>query len=93
MNLVGLPVNLVFFYIALLKSLNLVLIPGAKLYGHRGTWTECCVINSCTTSCYTFPISQIYLSIIHEPFNTEAYLSLPRKIRLKKIMIHDYTIL
>ena len=30
-----------FFYISPLKSLNLVLIPGAKLDGHRGTWTGC----------------------------------------------------
>ena len=27
-----------FFYISPLKSLNLVLIPGAKLDGQRGTW-------------------------------------------------------
>ena len=30
-----------FIYIFLLKSLNLVLNPGAKLNGHRGTWTGC----------------------------------------------------
>ena len=30
-----------FFYISPLKSLNLVLIPGAKLDGHWGTWTGC----------------------------------------------------
>ena len=28
-----------FFYISPLRSLNFVLIPGAKLGGHRGTWT------------------------------------------------------
>ena len=28
-----------FFYISLLKSLSLVLIPGIKLDGHRGIWT------------------------------------------------------
>ena len=31
------PVSL-FFYISPLNSLNLVLIPGAKFDGHRGTW-------------------------------------------------------
>ena len=30
-----------FFYISSLKPLNLVLIPGEKLDGHRGTWTAC----------------------------------------------------
>ena len=30
-----------FFCISPLKSLNLVLIPGAKLDGHWGTWTGC----------------------------------------------------
>ena len=30
-----------FFYISPLKSLNLVLIPGADLDGHRGAWTGC----------------------------------------------------
>ena len=30
-----------FFYISPLKSFNQVLIPGAKLDGHRGTWTGC----------------------------------------------------
>ena len=30
-----------FFYIYQIKSLNLVLIPGAKLDGHQGTWTWC----------------------------------------------------
>ena len=30
-----------FFYISPLKSLDLVLIPGAKLDGHRDIWTEC----------------------------------------------------
>ena len=34
-------VNLIFFYVSPLKSLNLVLIPGADLDGHRGTWTGC----------------------------------------------------
>ena len=34
------PGEFTFFYIAPLKSLNLVLIPGAKLDGHRSTWTE-----------------------------------------------------
>ena len=29
------------FYISPLKSLNLALVPGAKLDAHRGTWTEC----------------------------------------------------
>ena len=33
-----------FFYISPLKSFNLVLIPGAKWDGHRGTWTECRII-------------------------------------------------
>ena len=33
--------NIIFAYIAPLKSLNLVLNPGAKLDGHRGTWTGC----------------------------------------------------
>ena len=30
-----------FFKLTPLKSLSLVLIPGAKLDGHRGTWTGC----------------------------------------------------
>ena len=30
-----------FFNLSPLKSLSLVLIPGAKLDGHRGTWTGC----------------------------------------------------
>ena len=30
-----------FFHISSLKSLNLVLIPGAKLDGYWGTWTGC----------------------------------------------------
>ena len=30
-----------FFYISPLKSLNLVLMPGAKLDGYRGTWAGC----------------------------------------------------
>ena len=34
-------VNLIYFYISPLKSLNLVLIHGAKLDRHRGTWTGC----------------------------------------------------
>ena len=32
------PGEFSFFYISPLKSLNLVLIPGAKLDGQRGTW-------------------------------------------------------
>ena len=39
------PVNLFFLYISPLKSLNLALIPGAKLDAHRGTWTGC--LNIC----------------------------------------------
>ena len=35
------PSELNFFHISLLKSLNIVLIPGAKLDGHRGIWTGC----------------------------------------------------
>ena len=35
------PVNFIILYISPLKSSNLVLIPGAKLIGHRGTWTGC----------------------------------------------------
>ena len=35
------PVNLIFFYISSLKSLNLALIPGAKLDAYRCTWTGC----------------------------------------------------
>ena len=36
------PVNLFFYiYISPLKSVIFVLIPGAKLDGHRGTWTGC----------------------------------------------------
>ena len=38
------PINLVFFYISPLRSLNLVLIPDAKLDGHRGTWTGCAIV-------------------------------------------------
>ena len=34
-----------FFNISRLKSLNLVLMPGAKLDGYRGTWAGC--FNSC----------------------------------------------
>ena len=34
------PVDFIFFYISSLKSLNLVLIPGAKLDDHQGTWVE-----------------------------------------------------
>ena len=37
-----------FFNISPLKSLNLVLIPGVKLDGHRGTWTGC--INNLRTT-------------------------------------------
>ena len=35
------PQWIYFLYFSSLKSLNLVLIPGAKLGGHRGTWTGC----------------------------------------------------
>ena len=35
------PVILIFFNISLLKSLNLILILGAKSDGHRGTWIGC----------------------------------------------------
>ena len=35
------PVNLIFFHISPLKSLNLALILGAKMDAHRGTWTGC----------------------------------------------------
>ena len=35
------PGEFKFFYASPLNSLNLVLIPGAKLDGHRGTWTGC----------------------------------------------------
>ena len=35
------PRELNWFYIFLLKSLNFVFIPGAKLDGHRDTWTGC----------------------------------------------------
>ena len=35
------PANLI-FYISFLKSLNLALIPCAKLDAHWGTWTGCC---------------------------------------------------
>ena len=35
------PQWIYFFYISPLKSLNLALIPGTKLDGHRGTWREC----------------------------------------------------
>ena len=31
----------IYFFLDSLESLNLVLIPGAKLDGHRGTWTGC----------------------------------------------------
>ena len=31
----------IFFYISPLNYLNLVLAPGAKLEGHRGTWAGC----------------------------------------------------
>ena len=34
-------VNLIVFNISPLKSLNLYLIPSAKLSAHRGTWTGC----------------------------------------------------
>ena len=34
------PVDFI-FYISLLKCLNLRLILGVKVDGHRGTWTEC----------------------------------------------------
>ena len=34
------PVDFIFFYISSLKSLNLVIIPGAKLDDHQGTWVE-----------------------------------------------------
>ena len=33
-----------FFHITPLKSLNLVLIPVAKLDGHRGSWTVCIIV-------------------------------------------------
>ena len=35
------PSNFDFVYISRLKCLNLVLIPGARLDDHRGTWTVC----------------------------------------------------
>ena len=35
------PSEFNFFNISPLESLNLVLIPGVKLDGHRGTWTGC----------------------------------------------------
>ena len=39
------PLDFFFFYcISPLKYLNLVLIPGAKLDGHRGTWTGCLIL-------------------------------------------------
>ena len=85
------PVNLVVLYCPV-EIFGFSFNPCAKLDGHGGTWTGCWV-NSCTTSFYTFPIAQSYLSIIHEPFSIGAYLSLLKKNRLKKIMIHDYTIL
>ena len=34
----------IIFYISSLKLLNLVLIPRAKLDGHRGTWTGCIIV-------------------------------------------------
>ena len=35
------PGEFIFFNLSPLKSLSLVLIPGAKLDGHRGTWAGC----------------------------------------------------
>ena len=35
------PGEFSFFHISLLKSLNLALVPGAKLDADRGTWTGC----------------------------------------------------
>ena len=37
------PSEFIFFYISPLKSLNLVLSPGAKSGGHRGTWAGCLI--------------------------------------------------
>ena len=45
-------VNLIFFNISTLKSLNLVLIPGAKLNGHQGTWAGCLKLIRATTMLY-----------------------------------------
>ena len=54
------PVNLIFLYISPLKFLNLVLIPGAKLDGHRGTWTG-----------YIHDISLKTYFLINQPFPTD----------------------
>ena len=35
------PTEILFFNISPLNSLNLVLVPGAKSNGHRGSWTAC----------------------------------------------------
>ena len=45
-------VNLFFFNISTLKSLNLVLISGAKLNGHKGTWAGCLKLIRATAMLY-----------------------------------------
>ena len=47
-----------FFHIPPLDSLNLGLLSGAKLYGHRGTWTGC--VNG-QGKCQSLDISSFFL--------------------------------
>ena len=49
---------LFFFHIPPLDSLNLGLLSGAKLYGHRGTWTGC--VNG-QGKCQSLDISSFFL--------------------------------
>ena len=48
-----------FFNISRLKSLNLVLMPGAKLDGYRGTWAGCfndfTIKRSKRVQCFSYP--------------------------------------
>ena len=52
-----------FIYISRLKSLNLVLIPGAKLEGHRSTWTGCTKIQQNLQGCTSTGLFLIKLRV------------------------------
>ena len=56
-----------FFNISRLKSLNLVLMPGAKLDGYRGTWAGCfndfTIKRSKRVQCFSYPGELQYWSV------------------------------
>ena len=55
------PSEFNFFCISLLKSLNLALIPGAKLDAHRGTWTGCFYLQILSSKIWFFIWSDLYI--------------------------------